>query len=367
MKHKIRLATVFSGIGAAEQALKNLRISFETVFACDNGERSLPVDVEEVRASLKGMTIREQQIHVERLYNTTRRPNRVKETYLMNHELSPSSWYEDIRFIDGKSHHGEVDLIVGGSPCQPFSIIGKRGGFNDTRGTLFYDYARLIDEIRPKAFIFENVGGLLSHAGGTTWRTMENVFKNDIGYRIFGPALLNAKDFGIPQDRKRVFVIGFREDIKVFSIPERTIPAGSIDRYLEKGQVDAKHYLGEKGFKFVTAEKYKNRARILGNMMQTQKANQQFNWNGDFVFQPLEEVEGNPEIEARAYVGTYKGQKGVIRQLTHRECHRLMGYPDSFRINTNNVAAYRQAGNSIVVPVLEALIKAITEVLDLDA
>ena len=136
--------------------------------------------------------------------------------------------------------------------------------------------------------------------------------------------------------------------------------------FLENGPVAARHYLGKKGFEFVTNPKYRNRARVNHEIIQTQKANQQYNWNGDFVFEPLSNVENNNEIMNRAYVGTWNEQQGVIRQLTYRECLRLMGFSDQFNIVVPNVPAYRQAGNSIVVNVLQAILTQIMNVVDLN-
>lgn len=135
--------------------------------------------------------------------------------------------------------------------------------------------------------------------------------------------------------------------------------------YLEP-EVAVKHYLGKKGFEFVTNPKYRNRARVNPKIIQTQKANQQFNWNGDFVFEPLSKVENDAQIMSRAYVSQWMGQTGVIRQLSYRECLRLMGFPDSFKIVVPNVPAYRQAGNSIVVNVLENIFFEVLKVVKFD-
>ena len=126
-----------------------------------------------------------------------------------------------------------------------------------------------------------------------------------------------------------------------------------------------KHYLGKKGFEFVTNPKYRNRARINPEIIQTQKANQQFNRNGDFVFVPYEEIANNEKILERAYVSEWNGRRGVIRQLTYRECLRLIGFSDDFNVVVPNVPAYRQAGNSIVVNVLEAIYKKIFEAVNI--
>ncbi|RGH53820.1 DNA cytosine methyltransferase [Coprobacillus sp. AM37-9BH] len=354
---KLRLATVFSGIGAPEQALNKMNIPYDIVFACDNGERELQLTKEEIieKATKKEKDINE---YVKELYNNLKKINYVKKSYMANYDITEEKWYEDIRFIDGKKYKDKVDLLVGGSPCQSFSIIGKRAGLNDARGTLFYEFARLIDEIQPKFFIYENVLGMLTHDKGNTWKHIKEIFES-LDYKI-NVNILNSVDYGIPQNRKRLFVVGFKKHKINYREPDKIELTTSMKDYLEE-HVETKHYLGQKGFEFVTNPKYKSRARVNHEIIQTQKANQQFNWNGDFVFEPLEKVKNNESIMNRAYVGNWNGEIGVIRQLSYRECLRLMGFSDSFKVVVPNVPAYRQIGNSIVVNVLEAIFKSAFE------
>lgn len=362
---KIRIGTVFSGIGAPEQALKKIKVDTEIVFACDNGEIELDKTSDEIKGIINGMDDEEANKTVKNLYANTGKHNYVKDSYVANYKIKENDWYEDIRFLDGNKYHGTVDVLVGGSPCQSFSIIGKRAGLEDTRGTLFYDFARLIKETEPKVFIYENVPGMLTHDKGKTWTVIKEVF-NSLGYKIYH-TLLNSKDYGIPQDRKRLFVVGFKDENVNFEFPKPIGLETTFFDYLEENRkVDPKHYLGKKGFEFVTAPKYRNRARVNPTIIQTQKANQQFNWNGDFVFVPLEEIQDIPEIMARAYISKWNGKEGAIRQLTYRECLRLMGFSDSFKVVVPNVPAYRQAGNSIVVNVLENIFKEIMKVVNFD-
>lgn len=355
---RIRVATVFSGIGAFEQALKKLNINYEIVFACDNGEREITQQVDKIKDFFKKNNYDDNQInyYIKTLYATTNKQNMMKKSYFANYDINEEKWFEDIRFINGFPFRNKIDIFVGGSPCQSFSIIGKRAGLDDTRGTLFYEYARLIDEIQPKVFIYENVPGMLTHNCGNTWKVIKEVFES-LGYKLFFN-ILNSKDYGIPQNRKRLFVIGFKDKTKDFDFPKKTSLEKTVFDFLEDN-IEPKYYLGKKGFEFVTNEKYKNRARVNNEIIQTQKANQQFNWNGDFIFEELDFNKHTQDILKRAYIGEYKKKKGVIRQLTHRECMRLMGFPDSYKIVVSNVWAYRQAGNSIVVNVLEAIIRSI--------
>jgi DNA (cytosine-5)-methyltransferase 1 len=141
--------------------------------------------------------------------------------------------------------------------------------------------------------------------------------------------------------------------------PEKQPLKKKASDFYDKEMPRARFFLGKKGFEFVTNPKYRSRARVNSEVIRTEKANQQFNWNGDFVFVPKEKLIGKNDILERAYIGTWKGKEGAIRQLTHRECFRLMGFDESFKIVVPNVWAYRQAGNSIVVNVLVEIMKQI--------
>lgn len=358
----IRLATVFSGIGAIEEALIKEHIPYEVVFACDNGEREVEIP-KDISDELLGLSNLERNKIIREYYDKTGKPNFVKISYFANYKIAEENWYEDIRFINGYEYKDKVDLFVGGSPCQSFSIIGKRKGLEDTRGTLFYDYARLIQEIEPKVFIYENVVGMLTHDKGKTWDVIKSVFES-LGYNLYFK-VLNSKDYGIPQDRKRLFVVGFKDKVD-FHFPDPIPLETTTFDYLEKSPVNYKYYLGKKGFEFVTGIKNKNRARVNRKIIQTQKANQQFNWNGDFIFENLQTVKDDSAIMGRAYVGQWNGQQGVVRQLTNRECLRLMGFNDDFKIVVDNNVSYRQSGNSIVVNVLQKIIEEIEKVTKLN-
>ena len=398
----VRLGTLFSGIGAIEQALLRLDVTHQIVFACDNGELELKLLPDLLQKEYDGLkkiaryritpeetkrlekltqkergiiennaqtvanlrTIPEKRKFVEDLYeNYSQGVNYVKQTYMGNYNIDNDDFHLDVRFFDGRDYTNRVDLMVGGSPCQSFSSNGKRGGFADTRGTLFHDYARIISEVRPKAFIFENVKGLLVHDRGNTWAVIKNTFR-ELNYNIYirkdengkETAVLNALEYGIPQQRERIFLVGIRNDIKLkqdfrFPIP---IKLERTNRDFLDNTVPAKYYLGQKGFEFVTS--HPTRAQVGRTIQKCQKANQQFNWNGDFIFEPIDKKKHTKEILDRAYVGCWQGQRGVIRMYTPRECLRLMGFPDSFIMPHNDNVMWRQSGNSIVVDVLMALV-----------
>ena len=179
---KIRLATVFSGIGAIEQAFKRLSIDHEIEFACDNGEVLIAVDTDKELEKIKQMESAENKMqYVNDLYSSkSRRQNFVKQAYLNNYKIKNDCFFNDAKLLDGTDFKGKVDLFVGGSPCQSFSIAGQRAGFEDIRGTLFYDYIRLVKEIKPEVFIYENVYGVLTHDNGKTWSIMKSFF-DEIG------------------------------------------------------------------------------------------------------------------------------------------------------------------------------------------
>lgn len=364
----INLATLFSGIGSIEQAFKRLKIKHNIVFAGD-------IDPF------------------------------VKQSYFANYKINEKDWHDDITKFSAIKYKNKVDLLVGGSPCQAFSMVGKRKGLEDTRGTLFYDFARVVSEAQPKVFIYENVKGLLNHDGGKTWDIVQSVFRS-LGYKLF-TKVLNSKDYGIPQHRERIIVVGFKDNNVDFTFPSAIPLTRTMQDFLED-YTDSKYYLKEKGIKFVTStkNKIKRYTQINGNIALCQKANQQFNWHGDFVFEEqigdefdeftfdVSKVEekyylsdkikkyvlaggtknfrtsketdlkvARPLLQTmhkmhRAGVDNYvTHNKGRIRKLTPRECLRLMGFRDDFKIVVSDTQMYRQAGNSIVSDVLIAVLK----------
>jgi DNA (cytosine-5)-methyltransferase 1 len=391
----LRLATVFSGIGAIEHALERMDIDYEIVFAADNGNRELNVDSEEISSNLNELSsFKEKKSYIDELYSKCRSTNFVEKSYFANYKVDREKFHQDVRFIDGSHYEGQVDLFVGGSPCQSFSMVGKRGGFEDTRGTLFYEFARLVREIKPRVFIYENVKGVLNHDNGNTWTIMQNVF-DELGYK-WDFEVLNAKNYGVPQNRERLFVVGFLNHSSEYKFPD-PIPLKLTMKDLLLDNIAEKYYLGKKGIEFVTSEKNikKQYTQINGEIMLCQKANQQFNWHGDFIFEEInpklfegQEIEEKyflseklvnyvlasgtkdfymkPEIDLdvarpllstmhkmhRAGVDNYVTTKGRIRKLTPRECLRLMGFSDDFKIVVSDTQIYKQSGNSIVVDVL---------------
>nr|MCR5083085.1 DNA (cytosine-5-)-methyltransferase [Parasporobacterium sp.] len=242
----------------------------------------------EIIKKLKAMdSYDEKKAYVDSLYKEREINNKVKKSYLANYKLAERHFHWNVSFLDGLEYRDKVDLFVGGSPCQSFSLVGKQRGLEDTRGTLFYEYARLVKEIRPKIFIYENVRAILSNDEGRTWQVMQDVFTS-LDY-TWDYQILNAKDYGIPQNRERVFVVGFRNDLRLkekFSFPKPFELKSFMKDYL-LDNVSGKYYLPKKGVDFVTSDKNltKRYTQIDGDIALCQKKNQQFNWHGDFVFE----------------------------------------------------------------------------------
>ena len=363
----IRLATIFSGIGSIEWALKRMNIDYKIVFACDNGDIELKdIDEDEVRKKMFSLkTIDEQKEYEEELFLKNKKTNFVKSTYFANYDINEKDFHYDVRFLDGTKYKGKVDLFVGGSPCQAFSIMGYKKGFEDTRGTLFYEYARLVKEIQPKVFIFENVQGLLKHDGGKTWDIIQKVF-DSLGYNI-SFRILDSKDFGIPQTRRRLIVVGFKDKTKNINEPKPVELKYTLQDFLETttkyGNLMSKN--GKIVLEKVSSDiddKYFLSDLVYKHVMSTGTKNYYTRPEVDLtIARPLLATMHKMH---RAGVDNYVTYKGKLRKLTPRECMRLMGYDDSFKIVVSDTQAYKQAGNSIVVDVMIAVVKEILKVED---
>lgn len=344
----IRLATSFSGIGAIEYAMRRLGLKSKIVFAGD-------ID------------------------------NNCKKSYFANYDIKEEQWHTDIHAFNAKPYKGKVDLFVGGAPCQAFSIVGEQRGFDDTRGTLFREFARVVKECEPKVFIFENVQGLFKHDRGRTWEVIYNTFRDYCGYDVHYQ-LLNARDYGIPQTRERLFCIGFKKKTK-FKYPAPIPLKYKMYDFLED-YAAGEYYDAEHGVKVLSPD-MEHRNNLINGM-----ESERFN---DFIF-PIKDVDDKYYLSEKVakyvlcsgtknfktpiktdldiarpllhsmhkmhragvdnYV-TYNKTKGIdgLRKLTPRECLRLMGFKDDFNLVVSNTSAYMEAGNSIVVDVLIALLK----------
>ncbi len=406
----LKLGTLFSGIGAPECAVKRVFDDVTEVFACEIDKFA-------------------------------------RESFLAIH--SPKTFYGDITTVDFTPYKFEIDLLVGGSPCQSFSMAGKRGGFEDTRGTLFHEFARAVKECQPKYFLYENVKGVVSHDSGKTIETMLRTFGEfDYELNVF---ILNTKDFGVPQNRERLFIVGRRtgelslEILSVkkpkllrerlttlinrlhnegvltkwvdFEIPKPRFLTKKLKDVLEN-DVDEKYYLDNKKYIDFVQDPIRQKKQIDGEVAITRTARQFANWNGTFIIQKprgfntggVKAKDGvsptlsscswernnylvRPKIIASRGRNKMNGKTeqqfeinhtGIsnaittvqkdnylleneyrIRKLTPKECWRLQDFPDDAlhkakAAGVSDSQLYKQAGNSMSVNVIEAIMRSIS-------
>lgn len=363
----LNVATVFSGIGSFEFALRRMGIPHEIVFACDNGEIEIQYDAEKEMAAIRNLkNIDEKCSYVKELYKKeSGKKNFVEKSYLLNHPSQKSKFFYDVKLLDGTDFQNKIDIFVGGSPCQSFSSVGFKKGLQDARGTLFYEFARLVDEIKPEVFIYENVRNIVKHDNGHTLEVIKSAF-NDIGYTFY-LAVLNAADYGIPQTRRRFFAVGFKKKID-FAFPPSIPLKYKMKDFLIDNCAEGSFSFGEKGNlqienKAGTVEKKYFLSPLLYNyvMKSGTKTFHQKPIINMPIARTLLKTMGNRH---RAGIDNYvsidgSSNLGKVRMLTERECHRLMGFTDDYKIETSRAQAYKQAGNSIVVDVMMAIIRQI--------
>lgn len=338
----MKVGTFFSGVGSPEQALNNLGVKHEIEFACDIDKYA-------------------------------------KQTYLKNFDCK--QFYTDITKLDMKDL-SYVDLLVFGFPCQAFSMAGKRGGFDDTRGTLFYDALRYLKEHRPRYFIAENVKGLLSHDNGKTFQTIIDCLASttntqmsimpfdNLGYHIYYK-VLNTKNFGIPQNRERIFIVGIRDnEDNNFRFPKEIPLKLKLKDILQKNY-DTKYFLSEKMIAGIFKSNFRERKPI-----NIHKVSTCLKIGGDV---PCFEVTSHslyPRSSKTKKGGTGHLSKkdgtsycldtgnnqaiekhNNLRKLTPIECERLQGYPDNHTEGVSDTQRYKQMGNTITVNVIQEIIK----------
>ena len=269
----------------------------------------------------------------------------VRKVYEMNFGDKP---HGDITKINEKDIP-EHDILCAGFPCQAFSISGKQLGFEDSRGTLFFDVARIVKEKKPKVVFMENVKNFASHDGGNTLNVVRTIME-EMGYTFYFK-ILNSVNFGIPQKRERIYMVCFRNDlsIKNFDFPKSIKLEKYVEDYLITEEELVKNlYIDREDIYYNAIEdnQYSNKTIRLGivnkggqgeRIYSTKGIAITFSANGGGVF---------------SKTGGYL-VNGKPRKLHPRECARLMGYPDSYKISESNNQAYKQLGNSVVIDVLQ--------------
>lgn len=346
----IKVGSDFSGVGAFNQALNRLGIKYEEVFACDMDKYA-------------------------------------RDTFALNYgqpRYYPTNVYD--REIPKQS----LDIYMTSPPCQAFSLAGKRLGKDDKRGILFFNSHEFIKENNPRYFIFENVKGLLSDDNGKTFQEWINLLggksvngnpvlfahEDAVPYHIYWK-VLNAKNFGVPQNRERVFIIGVRDDQdNSFRFPAEFHLSKRLKDVLDS-DVDDKYFLSEKmingflnhndnhnnkGTGFIFSPKNENdianclRANAAlcptDNTIKIDLCKYNFHTCGNYRCNFCDTCDEGDKYEFFQESNTVK-----IRRLTPRECFRLMDFPDTFQWNVSDSQAYKQAGNSIVVNVLYLILK----------
>jgi len=285
----------------------------------------------------------------------------AKKTYRVNFGEIP---FGDITQEETKSYIPDnFDILCAGFPCQAFSIAGKRGGFKDTRGTLFFDVAEIIRRKQPKAIFLENVKGLRNHNGGRTLETILNVLRNDLDYFVPEPQIINAKDFGVPQNRERIYIVGFHKKtgIKKFKYPRPINKKTCFKDIKEEKVVQTKYYLSTQYIK--TLRNHKARHESKGNGFGFEIIPD--NGISNAIVVGGMGRERNLVIDKRItdFTPTTKIKGEVnregIRKMTPREWARLQGFPDKFIISVSDASAYKQFGNSVAIPAIQATAKEI--------
>ena len=272
-----------------------------------------------------------------------------QKTYHANFGEWPQGDITQINERDIPDH----DILVGGFPCQAFSLAGLRKGFDDVRGTLFFDIARILNKKRPKAFLLENVKNLRSHNGGKTFKKIQEVL-NDLDYQVYSQVLA-AREFGVPQNRERIYIVGFDKrqvrNTESFEYPTPPCIPTRLGDILEKNVSD-KYTISDTLWQGHQRRKIENAAAGKGF--------------GYSLFN--EDSPYTSTISARYYKDGSEiliEQKGKNpRKLTPREAARLQGFPDNFIIPVSDSQAYKQFGNSVAIPVVHAIAKNIVEFLD---
>ena len=250
-----------------------------------------------------------------------------------------------------------VDLLAAGFPCQPFSLAGLKKGFDDPRGSLFRIVADIIKDRKPRAFLLENVKNLKTHDGGKTLEFILNILRNELGYYVPDPQILNSKNFGVPQNRERIYIVGFRKKVN-FNYPDG-IKKIKLNDILEKGVADEFYFISQKYLDGLI--RHKERHQKKGNGFGMEILNPEGITNALVVGNMGRER--NLIIDESSLVAFKKNNMGV-RKLTIKECALLQGFPEDFEFPVSRTQAYKQLGNTVTVNVIEEIAKRIADSLD---
>lgn len=336
------LATLFLGIGAPEFAAREVFSGAKTIFACEIDKFA-------------------------------------RQSYLANHEIDEARFFTDAKELDAKAYAGQIDILIGGSPCQDFSTAGLRAGEDGERGNLIWQFYRVVSEARPSVFVYENVKGFLSINGGKSYQRFLDALRG-LGYHCHAE-ILNTKDYGIPQNRERLYIVGFlnADEYHAFSLAPKA-GCGRLADYLDR-DVDEKYFLSDKALAYFHSKHPKFNGKFEPKDVNNESVATTITTNPghrrtDTFIKVVGELDakGNESIR-RIYdtcgiaptLITATGGGGIrrrfysarIRKLTPRECLRLQGFPESFKIVVSDTQTYRQAGNAMSVNVVKMILEQI--------
>lgn len=339
----MNLATLFSGIGAPEFAAREVFGETKTVFACEIDKFA-------------------------------------RLSYLANHEIDEARFFTDVKELDARAYAGQIDILIGGSPCQDFSIAGQRAGENGERGNLIWQFYRVVSEARPKVFIYENVKGFLSINGGKSYQRFLDALRG-LGYYCHAE-ILNTKDYGIPQNRERLYIVGFlnADEYYAFSYAPKQALGLNLGDMLDR-EVDEKYFLSDKINCVPQKNTSGNFIKIVGKLdikgndiikrvyatdgvVPTIHTAQGGNQEPKILQRPRGFNKGNefelcPTISSNSFEQNNLPKGERIRKLTPRECLRLQGFPESFKIVVSDTQAYKQDGNAMSVNVVKMILEQI--------
>ena len=280
-----------------------------------------------------------------------------QDVYLKNFGNEPDGDITKIHEKDIPNH----DFLFGGFPCQPFSISGKQKGFDDTRGTLFFDIARIAKYHKPKIMILENVKNILTINGGETLKTIKEVLEKELNYSVF-IKLLKGNDFGVPQQRERVFFMCFHQSLKIsyFDLSNPEFNKYSVRDILEEGRFPDIEInrndisISDKPPMKDLFSNFPNKPIRIGTINKGGQGERIYHVDGVGI--TLSAHGGGPGKKTGAYLINNK-----IRRLTPREAARMMGFPEDFKISSINSQAYTQFGNAVIVNVVQFIMKDILD------